>query len=85
MSEELEVEFEKAVEEINAKIVEAGKLLKQARDLGAKVGLKQFTVGEYDDDLTEEESERIYEADVNIYPVFGELDCMGWRTSSIGC
>jgi hypothetical protein len=83
---ELEVDFKQVAKEINAKIKEATKAMKEANAIAKKAGIKSLTYNEYDD-LSEEEQEADEEfwAEIDIYPLFGELDKAGWQTSSIGC
>jgi hypothetical protein len=87
---EIEKDFEEAVKQINLKIKESAELFKQARKLGQSIGLRKLNYVEYfqydeDDVLSEEDQNRLYEAGVDITPLFDELDEAGWRTSSIVC
>lgn len=83
----LEKDFTETAKLINTKIKEAAKAMKEANSLAKKAGLKRMT---WDDDPYEDQQgdldklEEIYEQ-IDIYPLFTELDKAGWRTSSIGC
>jgi hypothetical protein len=84
---ELEVDYQSLADQINAKIQEAAEAMKAANALAKEAGIKAMAIGPYDDDMDEEESEKVEVLSdlVDIYPLFRELDEAGWRTSSIGC
>jgi len=81
----IENDFEEVVKQINVKIKESAKLLKQARKLGQSIGLVKLNSDRYDEDDPEEDQNKLYEAGLDITPLFDELDKAGWQTSSIGC
>lgn len=84
---ELDKDFEKLVNEIQAKIDDAARAMKEANDLAEKAGFNGLShPGEYHG-LTQEEYEKqsAMAEGISIYPLFRQIDKAGWRTSSIGC
>jgi hypothetical protein len=71
----LETDFEEIVKQINLKILDAAQAMSDARQLASDVGVTSLAHN-YREDAFD---------DVDIYPLFNELDEAGWRTSSIGC
>lgn len=85
---DLEKEFKKVSEKINAKLAEAAKAINEAVALAADVGVKGFVVDEFsEDDLDEDEYEKLGELSslVNDRPLIMAMSDAGWRMSSIGC
>lgn len=82
---EMEKDFTEVVSAINAKIKEAAKAMKEANKLGKEAGLSQLTLGMDEETLTQDEIAILEQDEIDIYPLFNELDKAGWRTSSIGC
>jgi len=85
-SNNIEIDFKKVAEQINAKIKEAAAVMKEVNDLAKEAGLDGQIGYEYWDDdkeLTLAQQEAVDA--INIRPLFRELDQAGWATSSIGC
>lgn len=84
---DIETDYEELAAQINAKIKEAAAAMKEANKLAKAAGINSLTYDEYgdsSDDVSEEALEE-FRDNINIYPLFNELDQAGWRTSSIGC
>ena len=83
---DLDKDFQKLAKQINAKIMESTRAMKEANKLVKKAGLPGMTLhaapSMSDDELFELE-EKIDEID--IFPLFNELDKAGWSTSSLNC
>jgi hypothetical protein len=81
---DLDKDFEAVAEQINAKLVEAAKLLQEANKLGQDAGM-EYLAGSYylRDDLSREQCEMMDEIDYN--PVLRALDNAGWSVSSMKC
>lgn len=83
----LEKDFTETAKQINDKIKEAAKAMKEANALAKKAGLSRMTHDPYGYEEPQEDLDKLEEliSMVDIYPLFTELDKAGWRTSSIGC
>jgi hypothetical protein len=84
---ELDKDFQKLVKQINQKIKDASLAMKEANKLVKKAGMPGMTLhaapnGLSDEELDELESKVI---EIDIYPLFRELDKAGWSTSSLNC
>lgn len=67
---------------IQAKIDEAGKLLKEANELAESKGENLFDLS---CDYGNEDLENEDDTSVEIYPVIRQLSKAGWSTSSMSC
>lgn len=76
-------DFEEAVEKINAKLAEAGKLMAEAREIGKKAGFESLSPINYCGSLSDEMYDALNEID--FHPILNEMDELGWRTSSLHC
>lgn len=81
---DLESEFQEAVDQINAKIKEAAKLLTEARKIGKDAGIDKLTFDRWEDSELEEDVEEAM-AEIDFGPLLDEMDAAGWSTSSLGC
>ncbi len=82
----LEKDFQELAKQINQKIKEATLAMKEANKLVKKAGLPGMTLyaaSRMSDEELEELESKISEID--IYPLFRELDKAGWSTSSLNC
>ncbi len=81
---EIDKDFDKVAEQINAKLEEAAKLLQEANKMGQEAGM-EYLAGSYylRDDLSREQCEMMDEIDYS--PVLRALDVAGWSVSSMKC
>ena len=88
---ELDKDFDDVAAQINAKLEEAGKAMKEANELMEKAGIKTMFVHPdasiyyYDIEEDEEEAQEEMRDKLDITPLFKELRRAGWSTSSMGC
>ena len=75
----LEQDFESVKAEVNAKLEEAAKLIREANDLATNsTGLCIY-------ELADEYIEETDECLIDKHGLFGALDYCGWSTSSLSC
>lgn len=81
---EIDKDFDKVAEAINAKLVEAAKLLREANKMGKDAGM-EYLAGSYYllEDLPKNQVDMMEEIDYR--PVLGALDEAGWSVSSMKC
>jgi hypothetical protein len=88
---DLDKDFDKIAEQINAKIQEAAEALKAANELATKAGVRSLHVSdEYWDYISstitpEQVLWQEVASNVSFVPVIQELNKAGWHTSALDC
>lgn len=80
----MEEDFEDVANQINIKIEQAAKLLREANQLGKSAGL-EYLGGSYYHLENESEETREKMDLIDFDPLFLELSSAGWSTSSMKC